>query len=134
LFSIRGRTAWPAASLAIGALALMAAAGHVEPALSRGLVLLLIAPVLEEIVFRAGMHETLCRHLGGWGSPQAVRASNVLTALAFAGAHLAVHLDLLAALTVLPALALGSIYQQQRRLMPCVAAHAALNAVWLLLA
>jgi membrane protease YdiL (CAAX protease family) len=134
LFSIRSHRALAVAGLPIGALALMAAAGRVEPSVSRVLLLLVVAPLLEEIVFRAGVHEMLCRRLGGWGSTLAVRTSNLLTALIFAAAHLAMHVELMAALTVLPALALGWIYQQQRRLAPCVAAHALLNAVWLLTA
>lgn len=93
--------------------------------------LLVIAPVLEEIVFRAGLQELLLRRLEG-RQVNAAFAANALTALAFSAAHLMVHVDLLAALTVLPALLIGRIYQLRRRIAPCIALHALFNAIWLL--
>lgn len=96
--------------------------------------LLVIAPVLEEIVFRAGLQEQLLRRLEGRQVNAAFGAfaANALTALAFSAAHLMVHVDLLAALTVLPALLIGRIYQLRRRIAPCIALHALFNAIWLL--
>ena len=90
-------------------------------------LLLLAAPVLEETVFRAGLQETLLRRL----SP-GTAAANALTALAFMAAHLALRPSGLSALTVVPALALGALYQRRRRLAPCIALHALFNAIWLL--
>ena len=93
-------------------------------------VLLLAAPVLEETVFRAGLQEALLRRLsaGRYGEATA----NALTALAFMAAHLALRPSGLAALTAVPALALGALYQRGRRLAPCIALHALFNAIWLL--
>jgi membrane protease YdiL (CAAX protease family) len=92
-------------------------------------VLLVVAPVLEETVFRAGLQETLLRRLarqrGG------ALAANVGTALAFAAAHMVLHPGVLAALTLLPALLVGAVYQRGRRLAPCIAVHATFNALWL---
>jgi membrane protease YdiL (CAAX protease family) len=93
--------------------------------------LLVIAPVLEEIVFRAGLQEQLLRRLQAKHAADAF-AANALTAFAFAAAHLAVHASVLAALTAVPALLIGHVYQQQRRLAPCIALHALFNAIWLL--
>jgi hypothetical protein len=91
-------------------------------------LLLVLAPLLEETLFRAGLQEELLRR---WGARHATAAGGC-TALAFAAAHLAVRPCALAALTFLPALAIGVVYARTRRLAPCIALHAAANAVWLL--
>ena len=103
----------------------------VMPAPAPLLTLLLIAPVAEEVVFRSGLQETLLQRLNG-RRPAGALAANVLTAVAFAGVHLALRPGLLAGLTVLPALLVGWAYQRQRRLAPCIALHALFNAMWLL--
>jgi membrane protease YdiL (CAAX protease family) len=112
------------AALACAALALVTAALLPAPLAT----LLLIAPVVEEIVFRAGLQEALERRLGARAG--AAPLANALTACAFAAAHVAVHPGLLAGLTVLPALLVGRVYQVQRRLAPCIALHAVFNAIW----
>jgi membrane protease YdiL (CAAX protease family) len=89
---------------------------------------LLIAPVLEEVVFRTGLHETLLRFAATRGVRRPWPAA--LTAVAFAAAHLAVRPTLDSALTVVPALAIGVVYERRRRLLPCVALHAIFNALW----
>ncbi|MEP7297086.1 MAG: JDVT-CTERM system glutamic-type intramembrane protease [Burkholderiales bacterium] len=95
------------------------------------LLLLVIAPLLEETVFRAGLHEALLRR---WGhSAGSVLVINLAVGLAFAFAHLVVRGGGLAALTLLPALVIGFIYQRQRRLAPCIVMHALFNGVWLTL-
>ena len=107
----------------------LASAWAVAPA--DALWLVLVAPALEETVFRAGLQEELLRNARLHAAAGALLA-NVLTALAFAAVHLAVQPGLLAGLTVLPALCIGAIYQRQRRLAPCIALHAFFNALWLL--
>lgn len=93
-------------------------------------LLIVLAPFFEEIVFRGGLQESLLRRLsssrgaGPW-------VANVVTAAAFAAAHVLTHLSLVAVLTVLPALAVGWLYQRTRRLAPCIALHAFFNAAWL---
>lgn len=92
----------------------------------RTLALLLgAAPVLEELVFRSGLQEQL---LLARVSPI---AANALTAAAFALGHGLTRSWWLAAGVLLPAWALGTLYQRQRRLAPCVAAHAAMNLIWI---
>lgn len=92
--------------------------------------LLVFAPLLEELIFRRGLQEALLRR-----SPPATRQgaffANVITATLFALCHLALQPGALSALTLFPALAIGGLYQRTRRLTPCVAAHAAMNAAWL---
>jgi len=98
--------------------------------------MLLLAPLLEEVVFRRGLHAWALRHWGratlhwlAWPS-----RVNLLVALAFASAHL-LRLPLLLALAVvLPALVVGQIYELTARLWPCVLTHAVFNLCWLGLA
>lgn len=112
----------------LGLTALLAVAA---PMSAPSWTLLVFAPVAEEVVFRCGLQETLLRRLHGRRRAGAF-AANALTALAFAVAHAAWHPAILAWLTVLPALAVGCLYQHRRQLVPCIAVHALFNATWLL--
>ena len=108
-----------------------AAAGlAVAAGLPWGLVWLLAgAPLIEEVIFRLGLQETLLRRLpGGRGW-----VANVVTAVVFAGAHALQRPGWLAASTLLPALALGLIYGRSRRLAPCVLWHALFNLAGIVL-
>ena len=98
---------------------------------ARWSTLLLLAPLAEEVLFRAGLQDALSRHLSG-RIRAAGLAANAGTALAFAAAHMVLHPGPLASLTLLPALLIGRFYQQHRRLAPCVALHGSFNAIWLL--
>jgi membrane protease YdiL (CAAX protease family) len=126
-------TATPSTSTRRAAAGLVAVtlAGAWAMAPTHALWMLGVAPVLEEIVFRAGLQEELLRQARLRAAMGAVSA-NLLTALAFAAAHLALHPSLLSGLTVLPALFIGAVYQRQRRVAPCIALHALFNAGWLL--
>ncbi len=89
-------------------------------------MLLALAPLAEEVVFRAGVQEELLRlRMSPW-------LANAATALAFALAHALARGSLLGLAVVAPALLLGSVYGAQRRLRWCVLLHAAMNALWLL--
>ena len=115
---------------AAGGAALLAAAGAATWAASAGvdagrlLVLLALAPLLEEAVFRAGLHEQLLRR------PGLARHANLLTALAFGLAHALIQAHALAAAVVLPAWLIGSAYERWRRVRYCAALHALFNALW----
>jgi len=98
------------------------------PPLHAALSLLVLAPMLEEIVFRGGVQEWLMSRLG---DSRVVMAAP-LTATLFAAAHVVARPTLGSVLTVLPALAIGVIYQRCRRLAPCIAAHVVFNGIWLL--
>jgi membrane protease YdiL (CAAX protease family) len=87
---------------------------------------LLLAPALEEVVFRLGLQESLLRR--GWQT----LTSAALVAAAFSAAHLLLRgADLASAATALPALAIGLRYGRHRSVPECVLAHAACNALWL---
>jgi len=107
----------------LGVAALIGVGAGASPA--RLAVLLLIAPLAEEAVFRAGLQEAMLQR-GASGL-----MANLLCALAFAVSHAAVRDDPAALAVALPALLIGAVYQRWRRLRPCVLLHAALNAAWI---
>lgn len=114
-----------AASLALAGFATMAWALHAGVAWPRLAVLLVAAPLVEETVFRAGLQERLLRaRLAPW-------QANALTALAFGAAHVLAQGRVDGLAVMLPALFVGALYARGRRLAPCVACHAAMNAAWL---
>ena len=114
------------AGLAVAALvALGVAAVSAEPEMRRLWVLLLLAPLAEEVVFRTGLQESLLRRL------RSPLAANALTALAFAAAHALARGDVASIVVAVPALLLGALYGQWRSAWPCVALHASMNALWL---
>ncbi|KQP17777.1 hypothetical protein ASF43_07835 [Pseudorhodoferax sp. Leaf267] len=81
------------------------------PAWDALLALLLIAPVAEEIVFRAGLQDWLQRR--AWaGSPRVRTALAIgLSSLVFALCHALAHGSWPALAVVVPSLALGLVYQ-----------------------
>jgi hypothetical protein len=115
-------------ALAVGGLALalcIVALSFAHLGFTRVCVLLLLTPLVEEAVFRAGLQEAL---LLRWNAP---RLANLATALVFGLAHVVARGDPGAFVVVLPALLLGAVYGRWRRLRWCVALHAAMNGVWL---
>ncbi len=96
------------------------------------------APFVEEVIFRVGLQSWLMAQLAAhprtrrltpaWQAVLAITA----TAVAFSLAHVARHPGAWSALTFLPALLLGGIYQSHRRLTHCVLLHAGFNGIWLL--
>jgi len=89
-------------------------------------VLVVLSPLLEECVFRAGLQEWLLRH------GQTTQRANVSTALAFGALHAVARLQWAAFAVALPALLLGGLYGRSRLLRWCVLGHAAMNGAWLL--
>ncbi|OYT99267.1 MAG: hypothetical protein CFE40_05200 [Burkholderiales bacterium PBB1] len=102
--------------------------GPRAPVMPAGSVIWLIAgaPVVEEVIFRLGLHQELLTRL------RSAPMANAFTALAFAAAHGLSRGTPQSLLTLLPALAIGAIYQRSRRLAPAVALHAAFNTAWLM--
>ena len=84
------------------------------------------APLLEELVFRGGLQEWLLRR--GHGAALA----NGFTAVAFTAAHALTHEGLAWLALLAPAIVLGALYNRTRSLACCIAAHSAMNGVWLL--
>lgn len=97
----------------------------VKDAWAHWLQLLVLAPVLEEIIFRLGLQ----RHLQDRGWP--VHRAVGLTAVVFAAAHLLLRgPGWLMAATVLPAWLIGLVYARHGRLWPCILLHALFNLAW----
>lgn len=96
------------------------------------LLYVVVAPVLEEIVFRAGLQDAIAaRWTRAWAG---LTAANLATALLFAALHLWRHPPLWAAATALPALVFGAAYERHgRRLAAPVGLHALYNAAYLTL-
>ncbi|MDP3859737.1 MAG: JDVT-CTERM system glutamic-type intramembrane protease [Stagnimonas sp.] len=104
---------------------------------------LLAAAVLEELIFRLGIQESLLRWSAARGSSppgwvrsryRGVSASNLATAALFALAHALARSPWLGLASLAPALLLGWLYERRRQVWPCMALHAALNLIWLLAA
>ncbi|WP_371869100.1 JDVT-CTERM system glutamic-type intramembrane protease MrtJ [Duganella margarita] len=86
------------------------------------LLLLVLSPVLEEVVVRAGLQEWLMRR-----APQAVAPPVLVSAATFGLLHL--RSGWLHALAVIvPGLALALLYQRTRSWCWCAVAHSAMNA------
>jgi len=130
---------WPGRAAAVGALGLLSglATGGLAAVTGHWYVgALLLAPWLEEAVFRVGLQDEL-RYRGWPPLPAAIA-----TAIAFALAHLAIRAwetgsatpaaTAVTAATVLPALLIGVVYERSRSLPACIALHTLFNAVWLL--
>jgi len=117
------RLSWvgPAALLTAATAALCLA----SPSAQHAWVLLVLAPLFEESIFRAGVQDWLSRAARGrW-------PAIVGTALLFAAAHVLVSGDWIRAAVAVPALAVGVVYARTGRVRDCVVLHAAMNALWL---
>lgn len=84
----------------------------------------LLAPWVEEVVFRLGMQQGLLDR--GWRPWPTVLA----TALVFGLAHALLRADWFGLATALPALVLGGLYLKTRRVAACAALHAVFNLIW----
>jgi membrane protease YdiL (CAAX protease family) len=95
---------------------------------------ILVAPVLEELVFRGGVQEALDRT--SWGRRRPVTGlsvGNLATSLIFAAAHLLVVVPWLAAGVFFPSLVFGRLKQLYPSLLPAMLVHAWYNACFLLM-
>lgn len=114
-----------ALGLAVGlAVGLALASAHVGA--WRLFVVVGLAPVLEEIVFRAGLQAELTTWL------RSAHGANMATSALFALAHGCVVGSAHGLAVMLPSLLLGECWRRWQRLGPCVVLHAAMNAGWLL--
>ena len=106
---------------------------------TRVLMALMVAAALEEVVFRAGLHETLLRLQPGtrlhaiFGAnlpARSVSHANLWIAALFALSH-ALSRSLWLGLGSFPAaVLLGAVYERFRRVSICIAVHMALNLIW----
>ena len=92
----------------------------------------LVAPVLEELVFRGGLQ----RWLRGWPrlavGMHGLTGANLLASLVFCAVHLLNHPPAAAALVYLPSLVFGWAYDRYGRVLPGMLLHAFYNAGFLL--
>lgn len=126
------RAGWlrePQRAVWIGSSALLsattAAIATAGPSVQHAWVLVVLAPLFEEVLFRAGVQDWLSRAtIGRW-------PAIVGTAVLFAALHVAVSGDPRRMAVALPALVIGGVYARTRRVRDCVVLHAAMNALWL---
>jgi membrane protease YdiL (CAAX protease family) len=123
---VRAHWLWLMGGLTAACVATLANPAHAGASAWQLLVWLLLAPLLEEIVFRWGLQSWLLQR------GQSAWRSNLFTATVFALAHAAVRVEWHALLVFVPALMLGAVFARGRQLVPCVGLHAAMNALWLL--
>jgi membrane protease YdiL (CAAX protease family) len=128
--AVSARSSWGLHQLASLAVSAMTAAAGVLIFSSSNpialVVLLLLAPFVEETVFRAGMQEWLLRR------PVTPWRANLIAACVFALAHVQLRGASVAAVSVIgPALFVGWIYGRYRCLRLCIALHMLMNIVWL---
>jgi membrane protease YdiL (CAAX protease family) len=91
----------------------------------------LLAPVLEELVFRAGIQSMLeGTALGRLSVPGGVSLDNVLTSVLFSAAHLMVGPPWLAASIFFPSIVLGRLKQLYPSLLPVILVHAWYNVCY----
>lgn len=99
------------------------------------LALLLASAVLEEVIFRLGIHESLLQRFEFSRAASVVigvrvSVANAITASLFALAHALFRSWTLGLAVVPAALALGWVYERYRRVWPCIALHALMNLGW----
>ena len=117
---------WAVMSAAVVALAVLSAtAVSAGPGAQRAWILLVLAPLAEEAVFRTGLQEHLLQRL------RTPMVANGLTALAFALAHVATRGQWASFAVFVPALLIGAVYERWGRLRLCVVLHTSMNALWL---
>lgn len=90
-----------------------------------------VLPLLEEIVFRLGLHDALAARLRARFG--ALTLANVATAACFALAHVWAHPPAWALATFVPALVFGALWERHGRLYVPVSVHAFYNAAHLCL-
>lgn len=111
--------AWAWASPALGR------ADAASTAVETIVLLLIVAPPVEELLFRWGVQDGL----EALGASPAVALCG--SALSFAVLHGLCRSWVLGVAVLLPGLAFAVLYRRGRRLRSCVLAHAAANALWL---
>jgi len=110
------------------ALALILCAGVAALGLQRAdiMSLLVVAPVVEELLFRGVIQEYLQRRIQG------VWPVAIITGVLFSSAHMVLRSELLALWVFVPSLVLSFAYFKFRSLSLVVCLHACMNAVYLI--
>jgi membrane protease YdiL (CAAX protease family) len=90
-------------------------------------------PIVEELLFRGCLQGFLSIREGGQRSFVGISIANLLTSVAFAGAHLASHSFLWASLTLFPSLLFGVLRDRSGSVFPPIALHLIYNAGYFML-
>lgn len=114
-------------------------AGNVRITWSAVLLLLIVAPILEELAFREAVQSTFSAMLQGAEVSRYLpfTLANGVTSLTFAVFHLPSHSTMGAIATLAPSLILGLIREKTGSVWKCILLHAWFNAcflsaIWLL--
>jgi len=97
-------------------------------------LLLLAAPLLEELAFRGALRDLCMAAMSRLGLPDHpyLTLPNLLASIAFAACHLPHQPPLLAASLLLPSLLLGRVREVTHSLLPCIVLHAWFNLCFLM--
>ena len=98
------------------------------------LLIVLLYPVVEEIIFRGFLQEWLWRRTRGRLLLGPLSVANIMAATAFAAAHLVVHAPTHALAVLLPGLVFGFFRDRYGSILPGALLHCFYNAGWFLLA
>lgn len=93
------------------------------------LLLALVYPVLEEIVFRGLVQDSLSRRLNPWRF-RLISKANLLTSLVFTALHFFAHPPLWAASVFIPSLVFGHFRERHGGLVSPIVLHAFYNSVY----
>ncbi|QEP42745.1 JDVT-CTERM system CAAX-type protease [Ectothiorhodospiraceae bacterium BW-2] len=104
-----------------------------EPPLTPLWLLLLVAPVVEELAFRGAIQGYLLQQRWGGHRCGYLSYANLVTALLFALLHLYAQPSLWALLTFVPGLIFGAVRERYRTVIPAIALHSYYNGGLLLL-
>ncbi|WP_317932585.1 JDVT-CTERM system glutamic-type intramembrane protease MrtJ [Halioxenophilus sp. WMMB6] len=96
------------------------------------LLLILVYPVLEEIVFRGLLQSLLLKATGSRYCLAGVSYANLMAALLFALAHLPRVGGLFALWFFLPGLVFGFFRDRTGNLLPAILLHILFNSIWFL--
>lgn len=123
------KVSWP---LAVTAAAVVALHSGVPNGVSRFIMAIVVAPVLEEVLFRGGVLEVLVRR---WPhQSKAMDFPNVISAACFGAAHLATKAPSEAAAVAVSGLIFGAAYLASgKRLWAPILLHSAFNAIFLVM-
>lgn len=99
----------------------------------RFMLLAVVYPVLEEIIFRGGLQQSLLKHARGRLCWHGVTVANLVTSIVFTAMHLFVHVPAWAAATFFPSLAYGYFRDRYRSLWAPIWLHAFYNTGYFLI-
>jgi len=120
------------AVVALGLYLLFGPPPRVPPPLVVWLMVVLVWPLVEELVFRGLLQGELLRTRWGPRAVAGVTAANLVTTLVFVGFHFIHHPPLWAALVIFPSLVFGYFRDRHGSVYPALVLHVLYNFGYLL--